>query len=182
VRLAISRDDRADLERNLRAAMECELVLLSGGVSMGKYDLVEQALGALGAEFYFTGVRMQPGRPVVFGKLPEGPYFFGLPGNPVSTEVTFRCFAGPLLRGMGGASKLGPRFALARLAEAEPAKTGLHRLLPARMTASLDGVEVKLVGWKGSGDMAANARANCYAVFPPERGFAAGDVVSVLLR
>ena len=89
-------------------------MLLSGGVSMGEYDLVEEVLESLGAEFFFTGVKMQPGKPVVFGRLPAvkacGSVFFGLPGNPVSTQVTFHCFVEPLLRAMGGAAASGPRF------------------------------------------------------------------------
>ncbi len=88
-------------------------MLLSGGVSMGEYDLVEEVLRALGAEFFFTGVRMQPGKPVVFGRLPAmdglpAQYFFGLPGNPVSTQVTFHCFVEPLLRGDGRGGRAWP--------------------------------------------------------------------------
>ena len=97
-------------------------MLLSGGVSMGKYDLVEEVLEDLGAEFFFTGVKMQPGKPLVFGRLPatdEFPsqFFFGLPGNPISTQVTFHCFVEPLLRAMSGAAVQGPRFVQATLAE-----------------------------------------------------------------
>ncbi len=182
VRLPITRDERGAAERSIREAASYDFVLLSGGVSMGKYDLVEEVLTKLGAEFFFTGVKMQPGRPVVFGKLAEGPYFFGLPGNPVSTQVTFTCLAAPLLRALGGAAEIGPRFVQAALAEDVAGNPALHRLLPAVLTSSLEGATVKLAGWRSSGDMAANARANCYAVFPPEREwFAAGDVVQVLL-
>jgi molybdopterin molybdotransferase len=163
-------------------------MLLSGGVSMGKYDLVEEVLEALGAEFFFTGVRMQPGKPVVFGRLSatnEFPaqFFFGLPGNPVSTQVTFHCFVEPLLRAMGGAGVQGPRFVQATLEEDVAGKAGLMRVLPARLTTDRVRPEVRLVGWQGSGDLAANARANCYAVLPPEKErFGVGDVVTVLLR
>ena len=109
VRLPIAPDRRVELEEIIRAARSCDLMLLSGGVSMGKYDLVEEVLQTLGAEFFFTGVRMQPGKPVVFGRLPAADglpaqYFFGLPGNPVSTQVTFHCFVEPMLRAMGGAA------------------------------------------------------------------------------
>jgi molybdopterin molybdotransferase len=188
VRLPIAPDRRSELEEIIRSARRCELMLLSGGVSMGEYDLVEEVLQALGAEFFFTGVRMQPGKPVVFGRLPAADdfpaqFFFGLPGNPVSTQVTFHCFVGPLLRAMGGAAARGPRFAQATLAEAVAGKAGLMQILPARLTAHRVRPEVRLVGWQGSGDLAANARANCYAVLPPERErFAAGDVITVLLR
>jgi molybdopterin molybdotransferase len=188
VRLPIAPDKRVELEETVRVARDCDLILLSGGVSMGKYDLVEEVLEAMGAEFFFTGVKMQPGKPVVFGRLPtEGnfpaQFFFGLPGNPVSTQVTFHCFVEPLLRAMGGAGAHGPKFVQATLAEDVAGKAGLMRVLPARLTTDRVRPEVRLVGWQGSGDLAANARANCYAVLPPERErFAAGNIITVLLR
>ena len=191
-RLQRARDLRAEVWERVAQGRMWDVLIFSGGVSMGKYDLVEEVLAEFGAEFFFTGVRMQPGRPAVFGRLPKlegasgaGPecLFFGLPGNPVSTEVTFRCFVQPLLRVLAGAAWEGPRFVLAKLAEDAPAKPGLTRLLPARLTATRAEVEVCLVGWQGSGDLHANARANCYAVLPEGvEGFGAGDVVSVLLR
>jgi molybdopterin molybdotransferase len=188
VRLPIAPDRRAELVDIIRSARRCELMLLSGGVSMGEYDLVEEVLETLGAEFFFTGVKMQPGKPVVFGRLPAADglpaqFFFGLPGNPVSTQVTFHCFVEPLLRAMAGAAVQGPRFAQATLAEDATSKPGLMQVLPARLTADRVRPEVRLVSWQGSGDLAANARANCYAVLPPEKErFAAGDVITILLR
>lgn len=188
VRLPIAPDERVGLEETIRVARGCDLMLLSGGVSMGKYDLVEEVLEATGAEFFFTGVKMQPGKPVVFGRLPgngtlPAQSFFGLPGNPVSTQVTFHCFVEPLLRAMGGAGVHAPKFVQATLAEDVAGKAGLMRLLPARLMTDRVRPEVRLVGWQGSGDLAANARANCYAVLPPERErFSAGDVITVLLR
>ena len=188
-RLPIARDTRDDLRAALAEARRCDLVLLSGGVSMGKYDLVEEVRGEVGAEFLFTGVRMQPGKPVVFGRFPalaadaSARYFFGLPGNPVSTQVTFHCFVEPMLRAMCGEVAEGPRFVSAALAEEVAGKAGLMRLLPARLDAARVRPRVRLVGWQGSGDLAANARANCYVVLPGDvEGFRAGDVVSVLLR
>lgn len=188
VRLPIARDRRDDLERLILQARSCDLLLLSGGVSMGKYDLVEEVLHAMGAEFFFTGVKMQPGKPAVFGRLPASgdfpaQYFFGLPGNPVSTQVTFHCFVGPLLRAMAGGEISSPRFAQATLADDVASKPGLTRVLPSRLTYDRARPEVRIVAWQGSGDLAANARANCYAVFPPDKArFAAGDVITVLLR
>jgi molybdopterin molybdotransferase len=189
VRLPIAPDRRGELEEMIQRARGCDLMLLSGGVSMGEYDLVEEVLLGLGAEFFFTGVRMQPGKPVVFGRLPaiseEVParFFFGLPGNPVSVQVTFHCFVEPLLRAMGGSTVQGPRFAQATLAEEITGKAGLMRILPARLTTDRVRPEVRVVGWQGSGDLAANARANCYAVLPPEKErFFAGDVITILLR
>jgi molybdopterin molybdotransferase len=170
-----------------------DLLLLSGGVSAGKYDFVEEVLAEFGAEFLFTGVKMQPGKPVVFGRIPARQhhplstsepecYFFGLPGNPVSTEVTFHCFVAPMLRALCGAGAGGPRFAQATLAEDVTAKPGLTRVIPARLTPDFNRPSVRLVPWQGSGDLAANARANCYAVLPDGRDLHAGDVISLLLR
>ena len=182
-RLAIARDVREDVRARVAQGRKSDLMILSGGVSMGEYDLVEEVLEEFGAEFFFTGVKMQPGKPVVFGRLPARQadpecYFFGLPGNPISTQVTFHCFAEIFLRALGGEASPQPRWAQATLAEEVGGRPGLTRLLPARM----DGVEVRLVGWQGSGDLAANARANCYAELLPGRSYAPGEVVRVLLR
>jgi molybdopterin molybdotransferase len=112
----------------------------------------------------------------------EWTYFFGLPGNPVSTQVTFHCFVEPLLRAICGAGVEGPKFVQATLAEDVRAKAGLTRILPARLTHDFARPEVRLVRWQGSGDLAANARANCYAVLPDGHDLHAGDVITVLLR
>jgi molybdopterin molybdotransferase len=188
VKMPIAPDRREELEGLIQGARGCDLILLSGGVSMGEYDLVEEVLLGLGAEFFFTGVKMQPGKPVVFGRLPargELParFFFGLPGNPISAQVTFHCFAEPLLRAMGGAGVEGPRFVQATLVEEVAGRAGLMRMLPGRLTTGRVRPEVRVVGWQGSGDQAANARANCYAVLPPDRErFLVGDVITILLR
>lgn len=188
LRMAVARDVKEEIRARIVEGRKAGLLVLSGGVSMGEYDLVEEVLAEFGAEFFFTGVRMQPGKPVVFGRLPEqgldrACYFFGLPGNPISTQVTFHCFVEPMLRAMGGVDGAGPRFVQATLSEEAEGKAGLTRMLPARLTTSRVRPEVKVVGWQGSGDLAANARANCYAVLPEgvER-FGAGDVITVLLR
>jgi molybdopterin molybdotransferase len=164
------------------------MMLLSGGVSMGEYDLVEEVLLSMGAEFFFTGVKMQPGKPLVFGRLPERGaarevYFFGLPGNPVSTQVTFSCFGTTLLSALGGCALEGPKFAQATLIDAVECRPGITRVLPARLNSNRMRPEVNLVVWQGSGDMAANARANCYAVLPGDvLHFHAGDVITILPR
>jgi molybdopterin molybdotransferase len=188
-RLAIARDSFAELTERVQRAMAADLLLLSGGVSAGKYDLVEQVLAELGAEFFFTGAMIQPGRPVVFGRLPTFDparpwvYFFGLPGNPVSTQVCFHLFVAPLLRALAGRSEIAPQFVEAKLAEDVPGGAKVARFLPAELNSAWDGVTVRVVGWQGSGDVAANARGNGYAVLPigPE-SFHAGETVRVLLR
>ena len=183
--LAAAPDRIAAVEESIGEALACDLILLSGGVSMGKYDFVEQALANLGAEFFFTGARIQPGKPIVFGRLPVQDgyrYFFGLPGNPVSTMVTFALFAAPLLRALAGHSpdSWAPDFREARLETGVEAKPGLTRFLPARATSGFDGTTARLQGWQGSGDIAAAAEANCFMVIPDGLGPAAGDRVSLL--
>jgi molybdopterin molybdotransferase len=182
-RLAIAPDEREAIAARLREAHAADLIVLSGGVSMGEYDLVEEMLAAIGARFLFTGVRMQPGRPVVFGELAENSaeppvFFFGLPGNPISVQVTFQCFVAPLLRALAGEGVCHPRWAQATLDEPVAAKPGVTRLLPAR----LDGIAVRTVGWQGSGDLTANARGNCYAEILPGRAYQPGDLVRILPR
>jgi molybdopterin molybdotransferase len=191
-RLPVARDTCEDLRSRMSAAaaIGSDLLLFSGGVSAGKYDLVEEVLAEHKAEFLFTGAKMQPGKPVVFGRMPAAlgdssvrfRYFFGLPGNPISTEVTFHCFVAPMIRAVSGGGVSAPRFVQATLVQAVAPKTGLTRVLPAHLTPDLHRPAVRLVAWQGSGDLAANARANCYAVLPDGRDLHSGDVITVLLR
>ena len=177
VRLPIARDERGHLEAIIRDALQSDLLLLSGGVSMGKYDLVEEVLLSLGAEFFFTGALIQPGKPIVFGRLGQI-YFFGLPGNPVSTMVTFTLFVEPLLGALCGDPCREPRFAQACLARDVKVQTGLTRFLP----AMLSDVTVEPVVWQGSGDLASTSRSNCFLVVPPDRPLlTAGETVKILL-
>ena len=185
--LPVAPDEPQRLRKLMQAGLSTDLLLLSGGVSMGKYDLVEQVLGEMGAQFFFTGAAIQPGKPIVFGAAPprEGAqptYFFGLPGNPVSTMVCFEIFARTLLEALAGASPRKLIFLQAQLKSDVRTKTGLTRFLPALLTGEHESARVELVKWQGSGDIAANARANCYLVVPPDREvLKAGAMVSVLL-
>ena len=185
-RLEVARDTLEDLRERIAEGRKADLLLLSGGVSMGKYDLVEQVLLEAGAEFFFTGALIQPGKPIVFGRLPKlngWTYFFGLPGNPISTQVCFHLFVAPMLRALAGRAEIAPRFVEARLAEDVRGGVGVTRFLPAELGGGWDGVSVRVVGWQGSGDVAANARGNCYVVLPAGvDAFAAGETVRVLLR
>ena len=175
--------DQADRLRELLVAgLESDLLLVAGGVSMGKYDLVERVLAELGAELFFTGSEIQPGRPIVFGRIRDR-YFFGLPGNPVSTMVTFELFVRPMLAALSGMKIRKPVFVYARLRAEIKSKTGLKRFLPAILSGAFERAEVELAGWHGSGDIASVARANCYLVIPPDRPhITAGEWVPVLLR
>lgn len=188
--------DRAEaLDAAISAAIassaEADLLLITGGVSAGKFDLVEPSLARAGAVFHFTGVKIQPGKPTVFGEFStasnqgqNGTTCFGLPGNPVSSAVTFLLFTAPVLAALAGRRHFGPRFALARLASEVKAKPGLTRFLPACCTfgAGTEPPEVALVSWQGSGDLAALARSNCFLVVPEDADrIPAGSTVRILL-
>jgi molybdopterin molybdotransferase len=185
-RLAIARDTLGELRAQVAEGREADLLLLTGGVSMGKYDLVEQVLGEFRPEFFFTGALIQPGKPIVFGRLPSEKgwtYFFGLPGNPVSTQVCFHLFVAPMLRALAGRTEIAPVFVEARLAEDVKGGAQVTRFLPAELSGGWDGVAVRVVGWQGSGDVVANARGNGYVVLPAGvEHFPAGLTVRVLLR
>ena len=182
VRLSIAPDEPVQLRVLIEEGLSYDLLLLTGGVSMGKYDLVEQVLGELRAEFYFTGAKIQPGKPVVFGSCsadalvhadslfavgtragmpaPHDPsddswhYFFGLPGNPVSTMVTFELFVRPMLAALGGMKPEPLVFLNARLKSEVRTKAGLTRFLPARISGEFENAEVDVTAWQGSGDIA----------------------------
>ena len=183
--LPVARDEADELALLLRKGLEADLLLITGGVSMGKYDLVEQVLASFEASFFFTGAKIQPGKPVVFGECRPAEKvtpFFGLPGNPVSTMVTFQLFARPLLDALSGAEPQPLSFAQAALKSEFTTRTGLTRFLPARLLGTHEKPEVEVVRWHGSGDLMAASRANCYLVVPPERErFSAGEAVTILL-
>jgi molybdopterin molybdotransferase len=194
VLLGIAPDESHALRALIEKGLQSDLLLMTGGVSMGRYDLVEQVLSEMQAEFFFTGVKIQPGRPVVFGRCSAAgrektsasrpsTYFFGLPGNPVSTMVTFELFARPLLEALGGESPRKLQFLQARLKAEIRVRTGLTRFLPATLSGEFETSTVELVPWQGSGDIAATARANCYIVIPADREhIPAGEFVAVMLR
>ncbi len=231
VLLPIAPDEPERLRELIAEGLEADLLLLTGGVSMGKYDLVEQVLAQFEAEFFFSGAQIQPGRPVVFGRVPCGAgtpareehgfkssekdapserhasgghgfsradkstkengalapeghrYFFGLPGNPVSTMVTFELFARPVLEALAGMPPRKLVFLHAKLKSEIKTKPGLKRFLPAILSGEFEQAEVELVRWQGSGDIAAAAAANCYIVIPRDRErIAAGEWVPLLMQ
>jgi molybdopterin molybdotransferase len=172
-----------DLSAKIEQGLREDILVLSGGVSMGKYDLVEGVLKGMGAEFYFDAVAIRPGKPAVFGRCRDT-LVFGLPGNPVSTMVTFQLFVTPAIDLLGGAEARALPLLEATLGEALREKTGLTHFLPARVEWDAKGVpQVKALVWQGSGDIAALSRANCFVVVPGDRQeIAAGEKISVLAR
>ncbi len=171
-----------DLGEKIEGGLKEDVLVLSGGVSMGKYDLVESALKAMGAEFFFDAVAIRPGKPAVFGMC-QGKPVFGLPGNPVSTMVTFELFVAPAIDLLSSAEARALPLLEARLAEAMKEKPGLTHFLPARVEWRGAVAEVKALKWQGSGDIAALAKANCFLMVPADREkIEAGENASVLLR
>ncbi len=183
--LPVARDEARDLALLLRKGFEADMLLITGGVSMGKYDLVEQVLASFRPSCFSPGALIQPGKPVVFGevKLNERTTpFFGLPGNPVSTMVTFQLFARPVLDRLAGAKPQALTFAQAVLKSEFTTKIGLTRFLPGYLSGPPERPEAELIRWQGSGDLMAVSRSNCYIVVPPDlERLAAGETVSVLL-
>ena len=141
---------------------------------------VEQALAELGVEIFITQVLIQPGKPFVFGMAGRTPVC-GLPGNPLSTMVTFELFARPALERLAGVAEPALPFVEARLTRDFRHKPVLTRFLPARLTGDYAAARVEPVQWQGSGDLASMARANCYLVASADReSWSAGERIAVL--
>ena len=176
--LPVARDTKDETRALIEQALDCDLLLLSGGVSAGKYDVVEPVLADLGASFFFDRVLIQPGQPLVFGQA-QGKFFFGLPGNPASTMVTFELFARAAIGLLSGATDTDLPLAVAQLTQPFSHRPGITRLLP----AELRGAEVTPVAWKGSGDIQSLCRANVYLVADPDKAeYAAGEVISIMMQ
>lgn len=178
--LGVARDEKQSLRRLIERGLKSDLLLLSGGISMGKYDFVEEILAELGAEFYVQGVRIRPGKPLIFGRV-DDKFFFGLPGNPVSTLVTFELFVRPTIAMLQGAEFECPVFLRARLARPFGHRLPLTAFLPARVEPENGEPVVSIVNWQGSGDLVGLAAADCFVVIHPDQTeLAAGDWVDVL--
>jgi molybdopterin molybdotransferase len=178
--LPVARDTAEHTRESVARGLSADLLLLSGGVSAGKYDVVEDVLAGFGAKFFFDRVLIQPGQPLVFGQA-AGKFFFGLPGNPSSTMVTFEIFARAAVELLGGQDAPALVMPFARLTRDFRHRPGLTRFLPARLTQ--DGAEVTPVEWHGSGDVPALTRANAFLVAEPDRPeYACGELIRVLLK
>jgi len=182
IQLGNAPDEKNALRAAIEQGLEHDILVLSGGVSMGKYDLVEQVLADLGAQFHFTGVSIRPGRPAVFGTC-RNKLVFGLPGNPVSTMVTFELFVLPAVDVLsGGAPRSLPIFR-AKLATPAREKGPVTHFLPARIEWEGREARVTQLPWQGSGDIVALALANGFLIVGPERPeISPGEWVDVLPR
>jgi molybdopterin molybdotransferase len=173
-------DDPVALRERLEHC-ECDLLITTGGVSVGAFDFTRSVLAALGATQRFWRVRIRPGAPVGFGLL-RGTPWIGLPGNPVSTLVTFELFARPAIRKMHGHAQLFRRTVPVRLAESVTISAPLVHFLRAEVRVTDEGPIAKLTGPQGSGLLSSMARANALLVIPAERTrIEAGEVVEALV-
>src|SRR4051812_17551538 len=165
VTLGIARDNLEDLRTQIRRGLEYDILIVSGGVSMGKYDLVEQVFSESGVEILFDKIAMKPGKPTVFGHR-EQTYVFGLPGNPISTMVAFHMFVRPVILHLLKAEDTTPKIFDAKL-EA-PAKCDPERaaLVPALVRFDAGQYWIRTAPWKGSSDLVGLARANALIMIP----------------
>jgi molybdopterin molybdotransferase len=170
VDLGVGRDDPGDLRAKIALGLECDVLLVSGGVSAGVLDLVPGVLKELGVTEVFHKVRVKPGKPLWFGVREDGKrrvLVFGLPGNPVSTLVSFRLFVLPALRALAGESFAPPTTRRAVLAQPIDHRGKRPTYHPCRLIVR-DGdlPHVEPLDWKGSADLATLTRANCLAALP----------------
>jgi len=178
--LPVARDTKQALLPLLERGLQHDCLLVSGGVSAGKYDLVKPALREVGVDFRFERVRVQPGQPTAFG-IRNGKPVFGLPGNPGSTLITYQLFARAALELLAGAEEPILPLLSARFEAPFRHKLGLTRFLPARLSA--DGLQLRHIPWQGSSDIPALAKANVFLVADHDREtWAVGDSIRVMLK
>ena len=180
VLLGIGRDNLEDLRTRIGLGLKHDVLLVSGGVSMGKYDFVENVFAEYGVKVLFDSVAMKPGKPTVLGTRGQT-FVFGLPGNPVSTIVAFRMFVTPVIRSLLKAADHGPGTLRARLEESakcDPARTAI---VPALVRFDGESYRIRTAPWKGSSDLAGLSRANAMVVVPKAEGsLKAGEWVDFL--
>ena len=182
-RLPLTGDETSLLKKQISGASKrCDVVITSGGVSMGVYDVTKAALKELDAEIFFEKVSLRPGKPTVFARLPNGTLFFGLPGNPVSVAVTFNLFARTALLSMQNAADPVLKKETAALAKSVKGTADREAYLPAQLTTNDDGELIAFpLKWGGSSDFVAFAATTGLIIVPAGVGtMAAGSLVNVL--
>jgi len=169
VMLGIARDDLADLREKIRLGLEHDIVLVSGGVSMGKYDFVEDVFAEFGVKVLFDQVAMKPGKPTVFGHRGDT-FVFGLPGNPVSTMVAFRMFVRPLILKLLKSEVTASMELEAQLEVATRRDSARTAIIPALVRFEGRRYRIRTAPWKGSSDLAGLSRANALVMIPQGEG------------
>ncbi len=185
VPLGIARDERAHLRQRIDVGLQADVLVLSGGVSMGDKDFVPSELSAAGVRQVFHKVNVKPGKPVWFGVLDKSStartLVFGLPGNPVSSMVCFELFVRPALRRLMGFAPAELTRVNARLTQPHTTKGDRPTYQPARLEWHDDGPIVTAIPWVGSSDLRATVAANSMALFPiGDQTYAAGSLVEVI--
>jgi len=179
--LGIARDDKEDLREKILAGLERDVLIITGGVSMGEYDFVRDVFEELGVNILFSKVAIRPGKPTVFARR-ENRLIFGLPGNPLSSMITFECFVRPVLGRMCGMKLpelLRVHGSLVKDVRQAPGRTAF---LPARVDWTRNGWIVQPVSWKNSADMVGFSRANATFIFPEDRDqLSLGEMVEIML-
>lgn len=165
VNLGIARDSPESLREHLAPAADCDLLVTTAGISVGEHDFLRQVMEELGTEIKFWKLRMRPGAPVGFGMMGRLPWI-GLPGNPVSTMVTFELFVRPAIRALAGHARPYRRSVPVRVAEPVHLKPRLQHFLRAVVTETPDGLEARLTGPQGSGILTSMVRANALLIIP----------------
>ena len=165
--LGIARDNEEDLMEKFNWALQCDMVVSSGGVSVGDYDLVKASLKKMGQEMLFWKVAMKPGKPLAFGRIDTVP-IFGLPGNPVSSFVSFEQFVRPSIRKMMGASQLSHLLVQAKLTHTVHKKAGRQHFLSAYVKWENGTCTVSPTQEQGSGILKSTVNANGLLIFPLE--------------
>jgi molybdenum cofactor synthesis domain-containing protein len=181
--LPLAGDDRDSLERQItESAKHSDIVITSGGVSVGAYDFTKPALRNMGAQFFFERVALRPGKPTVFARLPNGTLFFGLPGNPVSVSVTFNLFARASILAMQSASDTALSEEWARLTRGVKGASERDSYLPALLQTDENGtLSATPLKWGGSSDFIGFVSATALIVIPGNTGeLDAGTIVKVV--
>jgi molybdopterin molybdotransferase len=181
VDLGIVADDPNAYAERVRSALDCDLLITSGGVSVGAFDFTKDVLTSLGAELHLWRVRMRPGAPLGFGILGAMPWL-GLPGNPVSALVTFELFARPLIRTLRGERSVFRRTIDVRTRDDISLAAPLTHFMRAVVDWDSDGPSARLTGPQGSGLLTSMALANALLVVPQDRmKVRAGETLKALL-
>jgi molybdopterin molybdotransferase len=179
--LGVAQDSESSLRTFIQRGLETDVLLLSGGVSMGRYDLVEKVLSELGVEILVDAVALKPGKPLVFGVGDGGKLVFGLPGNPVSTMVTFELFVRTALARLEGAPDPVREILRARLLDSLTNRGPRRAYLPGWLRADDDGdLVAEPIPTKGSADIVAFSKSNALLIVPEDQdGLESGETVSV---
>lgn len=179
--LGIGKDDKTVLSDLIQKGLEADILILSGGVSMGEFDYIPELLAKAGVKQLIHKICVKPGKPVWFGKTDDGTYVFGLPGNPVSVQVAFKLFAETLIKKLSGSPSPAPSFLQLPLAEKITNRNGREYYIPARFDIKDGRTVISPVHIKGSGDFSNLAQSQGLICCPIDAiSIEAGSIINFL--